>query len=55
MMPFLSREFHLLPWYFGGDAHLTYAEANAFLEAAKKYSDDMREQERKMKQRSRRR
>lgn len=55
MMPFLSREFHLHPGDFGGDRELTYPEINAYLEAARRYADEMREQERKMKQRSRRR
>lgn len=53
-MPFFAREFHLHPSDFGGDRALTYAELNAFLEAGKEYADDLREQERKMKQSGRR-
>jgi hypothetical protein len=32
MLPALTHEFGLLPWHFGGDGYLTYAEAQAYLE-----------------------
>lgn len=54
-MPFFVREFHLLPWHFGGDPYLTYPEIQVLLEAGKEYADSVREQERKMKRSSARR
>lgn len=53
MLPFLAKEFGLLPWHFGGDHYLTYGEAESFLEAARKIADHHDEQERKAKKMNR--
>lgn len=54
-MPFLAKEFGLLPWHFGGEPYLTYLEADVFTEAARRMADSYRESEKQAKNARRRR
>lgn len=46
-MPALTAEFRLYPWHFGGEACLSYAEADEYISAMERIAKHRKEQEKK--------